>query len=634
MEKKSFFLLCVCDGKEDPSRDSQSSTITRALQTPLPSSTLYIHHIIITFILVKAKGQGIDKEQTNKREGKERKGKELFIMVRAVISRVLPKLRISKGMAKERKDEMVRLEELALSANVPLSVNKIVTKLSSSVPTSSTGTTTTTPPKVVIQPMGNSRRVFVLDPFLDATDMEGLAYRVHSLSKNEGINSILIASTDDDEDEDGNDNLLPRYVTNKRNVNIDGIAFDIDPVMDHTWYVAGGYDPIDVAIHKSSSEDYIDYLLDSLQKLALAVQGNGTTTGPAIGAGGAGAAKIPIVTLPHGAVTDGGYALCMGPYMLATPETSLTIKNPSKGLSFDPIGYSYILPRLGWDHQQTSSHYPGCGMILALSGYEANSYDMVQTGLATHLVSDMGVLPILEEELATMLPWNQQSLTKPPRRFYGDHDTIRKDYNADKIRNKQLAYMIDQITDLSADPSNEFPFDYTTLYEGHDASLDTDNVPWDSGFFSSPLVDMAIELDHVFRNESSLAGLIDQLKEIAAAGGDNGTGANHDHDKTIMSTSSLAKDLVQRMEAQSPLALRVVHQLMKMGSRHLATMELCMDREAKAQRKLMRRPDFINWATHVQTYGSGDESKCPPFTGWQHKDVQSVLPEEVDEILN
>jgi enoyl-CoA hydratase/carnithine racemase len=538
-------------------------------------------------------------------------------MVRAVVSRVVPRIRISKATAREAAAESIRMEELALSADVPRTVDRIHTRASASCQTTSP-VSSLAQAKVVLRPMGNSRRLFLLDPYLEGADMEGLAHRIQSLSKNEGINSLLIAS-DDQDDVASSNNCLPRYVTNRKDVNLDGAALDLDPAPHHTWYVAGGYDPLHVAARVSSDDpEYVDYVLESLTKLALAVQGAGPGT------------KVPVITLPHGAVADGGYALCMGPYVLATQETSFRILNPSRGLSLDPIGYSYVLPRLGWDYQQASANYPGCGMILALTGYEANSFDMVQTGLATHVASDSGVLPILEEELATMLPWNQQGLTRKPRRFYGQAASTVRDVNA-QVRNKQLAYVIDQVTDLSADPSNEFPFDYAAIYEGSDASLDTDVVPWDSGFYSSPLVDMAIEFDNIFREEDSLEGLMTRLKEIASSSDDNTT--DKEEHVLEMSTHSVAQNLVERMQAQSPLALRVVHQLMKMGSGRLATMENCMVREAKAQRKLMGRPDFLNWAAHVQKHG-GNESNAPRFGGWQHMDVKSVLADEVDEILS
>jgi hypothetical protein len=87
------------------------------------------------------------------------------------------------------------------------------------------------------------------------------------------------------------------------------------------------------------------------------------------------------------------------------------------------------------------------------------------------------------------------------------------------------------------------------------------------------------------------------------------------------------------MERQSPLSLRVVYQLMKMGSTRTATMENCMAREGKAQRKLMVGSDFRNWLDHVQKFG-GDETTAPPFQGWQHSNVKEVTAEEVDHLLS
>ena len=66
------------------------------------------------------------------------------------------------------------------------------------------------------------------------------------LSKNEGINSVLIASDDQDDTAVGN-NCLPRYITQRKDVNLDGISLDMDPAPHHTWYVAGGYDPLRMA---------------------------------------------------------------------------------------------------------------------------------------------------------------------------------------------------------------------------------------------------------------------------------------------------------------------------------------------------------------------------------------------------
>lgn len=539
-------------------------------------------------------------------------------MVRAVVSRIAIRPRISKAMAQQTIAEALRMQELAQSADVPLTVQEIPGRASDNY-TDCTVFTKLATASVALRPMGNSRRLFLLDPHMSASEMEGLAYRVDALSKSEAINSLLIA-TDDKPDIGPYSNCLPRYITERKEMNLDGVVLDMEPTPQHTWYVAGGYDPLKI---DPNNIGQIDYLMDSMSKLAKSIVGTAEGT------------KIPIITLPHGAITDGGYAFCMGSFMLATQETSFRIMNPSRGLSFDPIGYSYMLPRLGWEFEQEAKDYPGCGMILALAGYEADAFDMVSTGLATHLATNSSIVTTLEEELAVLAPWNQQGLVRPPKRFYAEEfyssRASRQDANR-SFRNRTVAYLIDQVSDLAADSSSEFPFDYSAIYEGCDASLDTDQVPWDAAFFSSPLVDMAAALHHVFTKEDTLVGIMERLREIGA-GTKNRSNTKSDNAKVDLAIANIANDLVKRMNKQSPLALRVVHELMKLGQSPLANMEKCMEREAKAQRSLLTGPDFVNWQTHIRDHG-GVESDAPAFTRWQHSHVKEVTKDEVEQILD
>lgn len=526
-------------------------------------------------------------------------------MVRAVASRVVPRQRISKAMAREAAAETARTERLALNANAPLTVGRVPARASDDI--GSAG--------VALRPMGNSRRVFLLDPHLEAEEFEGLAHRIRALSKNEGINSVLIATDDKDDAETG---CLPRYLTDLESPDFDGMSLDFDPSPNHTWHVAGGYDPLKAAgmMSEAGAEDNSVYLLDSIRKLALATKG----VSKKVSKGAEDETRVPVITMPHGIVTDAGYALCMGSYVLATRQTSFRILNPSRGLSLDPVGFSYILPRLGWEYEQRSSRYPGCGMILALCGYEANCFDMVETGLATHLVGGAGQLPYLEHTLASIPPWNQQKLVKKPRHYYGQQRP--RDANA-KFRNVTISYVIEQMSDYTANAANDLPLDYTATAED-DPALDIDHIPWDSSFFSSELVDIAAHYDKIFKQEGTLEGLIERLREA---------GSKQSDDPDEKEGIRVANELVERMTSQSPLALRVTHQLMKMGGGRLATMDNCMDREAKAQNKLFGRSDFAEWAKHVQKHG-GEESKAPAFKGWQHENVAAVSAEEVDEILS
>eukprot|EP00980_Cylindrotheca_fusiformis_P028767 scaffold22642_cov134-Cylindrotheca_fusiformis.AAC.22 len=517
-------------------------------------------------------------------------------MVRAVASRVVPRQRISKAMAKEAASEALRAERLALNADLPMSVNRIPTRAENDI--GSAG--------VAIRPMGNSRRVFLLDPHLKAGEMEGLAHRIRALSKNEGINSVLIATDDKDDQEL---NCLPRYVTQELDPNFGGVSLDFEPAPNQSWHVSGGYDPLSVAqtMSEPGSSDKCDFLMESVKKLSMASKGDSAET------------RVPVITFPHGVVTDAGYALCMGGYVLATRETSFRILNPSRGLSLDPVGFSYVLPRLGWEHQQRSSKYPGCGLILALAGYEANCFDMVETGLATHLVSGSEILATLEHNLASIAPWNQQKLVKKPKHFYGQLPP--RDANA-SLRNVTIAHIIDQISEHSANSAKSFPFDFSVT-NAEDPALDTDHVPWDSGFFSTELVDMAAYFDDIFQQEKTLEGIVERLKEA-------GSQTTDDPDEQL--GVDVANNLVERMESQSPLALSVTYQLMKMGGGRLASVENCMEREAKAQLKLFAGKDFAEWAKHVRKHGG--ELKAPAFGGWQHESIKAVSASEVDEILS
>lgn len=515
-------------------------------------------------------------------------------MVRAVASRVVPRQRISKAMAKEAASEASLVERLALNAEAPASVNRIPTRAAADLNASG----------VAIRPMGNSRRVFLLDPHLEAEELEGLAYRIRSLSKNEGINSVLIATDDKDDLEH---NCLPRYLTQEPNFG--GISLDFEPAPNQTWHVSGGYDPLKVAdtMSKEGAEDKVNYLLESIKQLSVATKGDAEET------------RVPVITFPHGVVTDAGYALCMGGYVLATRETSFRILNPSRGLSLDPVGFSFFLPRLGWEHEQRSSKFPGCGMILALSGYEANCFDMVETGLATHLVSDSDELATLEHNLASIAPWSQQKLVKKPKHFYGQDPP--RDANA-AIRNVTVAHAIEHMSEHSVSSSNSFPFDFSVT-NAEDPALDTDHVPWDAGFFSSELVDTAAHFDKIFQEEKSLEGIVERLREAGSESSEN---------EEAQRGIEAANSLVESMERQSPLALRVTHQLMKMGSGRLANLKDCMEREAKAQQKLFGRQDFTEWANHVRKHGG--EISAPAFKGWQHKSIKDVSAEEIDEILS
>jgi enoyl-CoA hydratase/carnithine racemase len=463
----------------------------------------------------------------------------------------------------------------------------------------------------VIRQVGTSRRVFLLKPYLTPTEIEGLAYRIRTLTRNEGLSSVLIATNDEDDLQRG---ALP---ASARDFDLDHDVDVVDykfPNLEQVWFVSGGYDPLEVYKTRMYKDpDAVNQLLSSVQQLAMATRGHTQDT------------RVPVITIPHGLISDAGYALCMGSYAIATPQTCFRIQNPSRGLSFDPVGFSYILPRLGWELDLPVSDYPGAGLLLALASLEANAEDMVETGLATHYMDSVNTLGYLERALAETVPWNQQGILKKPKRYYG-HNEQKEDVNA-PYRNVQVAELMHACTTYHASGldvlrrQRKVDEEYENLFEQNDdPSLDLDPVPWREDR-ESDLVNYAATFEQIFKNENSVYGLLERFREIAARRTEN-----EEEQEGI----DLAADIVQRMERQSPLALRVVFRLMQLGSKQMETLESCMEREKLVQTRMMTMPDFVNWAEHCMKYKDSD---TPPFTGWKHTSVKEITRDEVDEIM-
>ena len=206
--------------------------------------------------------------------------------------------------------------------------------------------------------------------------------------------------------------------------------------------------------------------------------------------------KSPVINVLNGLVSDGGYAACMGRYVVATLNARFQIANPSRGLSFDPVGFSYILPRLGKDYNQSSAKYP-VGKILALTGYVANGEDMVATGLATHY-GNWQDLAMLEQTLAQISPYEQQvqDTVERTKKFKQYALPENKYYDA-AVANALDAFMA----------GNAAIRDLGSL---GDASL--------GEYRESHLVDYAATFQEIFA-EDSVEGILDGLKEATSKEG-------------------------------------------------------------------------------------------------------------------
>ena len=472
-------------------------------------------------------------------------------------------------------------------------------------------------PKAFIRNLGCARRVFLLDPHLSSTELEGLAYRLKAMSRNEGLSAILIGSDSprysDESEYLYSDGLpLPDFILDRedreRYALWEHAEDPMPPQAGKTWLVSSGYDPLELykrGEHTQAAS--VDYLFDSLQGMVESIRG-------------VQGAKIPFISVPHGQITDSGAVFLYASHVLATEESSFRILNPSRGLTLDPIGLSFLLPRLGREFDQPAARFPGCSLILALMGYEASAADMMETGLATNFMESYQGMIGLEEALTEMSPWNQQALTKKPTRYYNDPEPTH-DHNAD-FRNVAVADLVHSLSAYRADGADF----WTHGHEDHkltDPSLDFVEAVPDFGLRESDLVNYAATFHNIFNREHSVVGILERLREIAGKVTDN-----PEEQECI----AVANDFVQRLERQSPLALAVTYRLLWIGAGKEETMESCMKRERAAQAKLLGMADFEQWARH-QTKDRREGEDAGLFTRWKHASVAEVTNDEVAEVL-
>ena len=456
--------------------------------------------------------------------------------------------------------------------------------------------------------------------------MDGLAARIQLLGRNTSLSSILLANNlEKDADADDDDiTTLPTSALemeynaeSQKDVYMEEIL-GLNSSHDQKWNFASGYDPHSVAKMKPDEKRH---LLNSMIKLAKAVKGSKSST---LNQSEEYVSKIPTITVPHGLISDGGYALAMGSYVLATSESKFRIRNPLKGLALDPIGLSYILPRLGWEFQQPSANYP-VGLILGLTSYEANESDLVETGLATHFMDSIGKLGSLERALSETTPYEQQKLIREPSKRYGEgskgsgdnRNYFKGDLNA-KFRNAAVASLMHTVSAYDAmgqevtRATDEIRFlaeeDPSLVLEGEKASFFGDR--------ESMLLNIAATFQNEFEEETSVEGIMERMREHSSA-----QASNEEEEEFV----NAAKGILEGMEAQSPLALSATYKLLRLGKEAKESLETCMERERKVQLRLFEKDDFKNWAKSGAKEGE--------FKDWKHISVKEVTRDEVEELF-
>ncbi|KAL7532511.1 hypothetical protein ACHAWF_004167 [Thalassiosira exigua] len=521
-------------------------------------------------------------------------------------------------------------------------------------------------PGAVVRKIGTSRRVLVLDPSLTPEEIDGLAYRVRTLASSDNINSVVVANPMEGAECHGdmseNSTCLPSFLgegeTNSASLNRTGGPYgrkpmnEVKAIMHERFgeglsvpYVSRGYDARKIyedGMHRDPLRLERELMMP-LMSLSEAVKGSYDESLMSS------FSKVPSIALPHGLVTDAGYALLTGSYVLATHSTAFRMVNPLRGLALDPVGLSYFLPRVGYEfNQPCKNHSWAVACILALTGYEANAEDMVATGLATHYVGSPHALNILERTLADLDSYQYQGLYAPPKKLHGRENEKLYDRN-DEFRNVQVAELVQTLSEYDAAGRGEYGStaeemldDETGLYlkDADPTVVAPEERNQVYAEHVSELVNWAATFEEAF-GEPSVEGILERLREIAAEKSNFEGRAGYEEDVLVAEQAAkFAKD----MERRSPLALRATHELLVRGADRDETMETCLRREGAVQTRLFGREDFGRWAESGAEVGlvevecgtsltSTIRRREDVFSGWSHGSVREVSDGEVEEIL-
>ena len=512
----------------------------------------------------------------------------------------------------------------------------------------------------------------MLNSALTPTEIQGLSYRIKALSSNDGINSVILANPIEDADLDGdmseNVTVLPAFMEEGlmkeskyddkglygRGASKEYVKSAVDTMYGNRLfgmpYVSSGYDARQVyesGTTNQPSSELETQLLQPVMELAEAMRGEYIQTERLSHS------KVPVITVPHGFVSDGGYVMLSGSYALTTDATSYRMLHPLRGLSFDPVGLSYALPRCGREFHQQSvmQHSWGCALLLALTGYEADAADLVSTGLATHYIGSPHKLNTLERSLMNINSYDGQRVKRDPRKYYGHEHENTSDVNYE-YRNVAVGNVVQFVSEYDAAGADEYGCylkndldeDKQLYIRENDPTLrfDEDRIQL-YGEIVSPLVNWAATFESVFVEDGGVEGIMERLREIASEKVKYQGKIGYEEDVAV---AEQAEYFVSCMEQRSPLALEVTYRLLQLGAvedEETSSWRSCADREKKAQLNLMtmKDGDFVKWAqsgkgvglTSMQGKASLIRETEDVFDGWKHGSVKDVTKDEIEEII-
>lgn len=419
---------------------------------------------------------------------------------------------------------------------------------------------------LILREILSVRRVFLPGVTASTQELNDLSYRLETVSHNKDVSTVLVTPPDDPVE---NSQRIPLNAMNGLVYNRAKLE-ECDAGDFFAGYDAGGKES---GVNESESNSD---KVSALQKLAAVIHGM---------------SPAPSISIAHGRVRDGGYALCMGRYNLVSAQSSFQVTNPMKGLALDG-GLSFVLPRLAFRLPFNKKNDLPIDMILALTGYEANCYDMVACGLATHFIGSFRTkAAMLEHELSELSPLN---------------------YNDRKEFDKVLHSIIDA---YSSGQTYEDDFLATNILKFDDNDYnDLSTLIDHSQKKQCTLIDVSIAFKDAF-NEKSVVGILERLKEI------QGSSTNQGGEEAKVS-ADFATKFINSMESRSPLAIHACHRLLKEGRRRQKISE-SLSQETLVQTKLFNSDDYKSWRTNT----------AKPNT-WKHKNLMEVTQDEVEELFD
>eukprot|EP00586_Coscinodiscus_wailesii_P021914 CAMPEP_0172496894 /NCGR_PEP_ID=MMETSP1066-20121228/94667_1 /TAXON_ID=671091 /ORGANISM="Coscinodiscus wailesii, Strain CCMP2513" /LENGTH=470 /DNA_ID=CAMNT_0013269433 /DNA_START=66 /DNA_END=1478 /DNA_ORIENTATION=+ len=426
-------------------------------------------------------------------------------------------------------------------------------------------------PNAVVCPAGTCHSAYLFEPHLAPDETSGLSHRLQIMSRNKSLSSVLISFAEKYYVDNNEGTYTPRSsYANSKEAQFSRMSAALSPEPPHQLSFEGYRHPI-------PPEDRAR-TLDALSNLALCTHDPRT--------------KIPVVFAAGNAtISDGGYALSLcSHYTVCSASATYRVTNPRRGLSFDPIGLSFVLTRLGVDDDDDvlSDLSLAMGRMVSLGGYEMSGTEMVGVGMGTHLVYPPGdgdeMVNLLEYELGNLTSFESQVFLERPRVTQAEA-TYRKQnaiWDDDDLVNQK--YKNQTVHELLRDM--------------------TDGVSSKVG--EVDIVTIAAMLKDTLERES-LEGVIEGFKEL------------QDNDNRL---GRLAKDFLTKFEERSPLALAAVDKLLMKANDNSESLESCAAREKTVLMNLIKGKDYKNWVAN------GLEK-----VEWTHQSINEVSSDEIDELF-